>query len=348
MDTSGVVAYVNTRSRVNWGVVAQRMVYAYPYYTAYYDGPPRYPTDVIVEEQIIQRTINYDLSGFGSYPLNSAARVEVSVGMRYLDYSITDYLRAYDLNTGNQIFYQKRNLPTAPGFGYGYIAPGFYYDTGIFGATSPIIGQNFGVTVSPSYGWTKDYFTNESRPMQFTTFSADYRKYIVPAKPFTLAFRALHYARYGTDAEDPRFYPLYIGYWDLVRGYESYYNATFDGNRLFGSKILVANVEFRFPLFRVLGVGKGYFGAWPLEFFTFFDTGLAWATHYGPAYWWGGTSPEDVKPWFAGGNRKPVMSYGMGLRTNLFGMLVLGLNFVYPISNPQRGWHFQFAITPGF
>ena len=361
MDTSGVVAYVNTRSRVNWGVVAQRMVYAYPYYTAYYDGPPRYPTDVIVEEQIIQRSISYDLSGFGSYPLNSAARVEVSAGMRYLDYSITDYLRAYDLYTGNQIFYQKRNLPTAPGFGYGYIAPGFYYDTGIFGATSPIIGQNFGVTVSPSYGWTKDYNTDGSvsgsRPMQFLTFSADYRKYIVPAKPFTLAFRALHYARYGADAEDPRFYPLYIAYWDLVRGYESYNNLTFDGHRLFGSKILVANVEFRFPLFRVLGVGKGYFGAWPLEFFTFFDTGLAWASQ--PGYYWGGyvtdgqgniigTDTKKVRPWFAGGERKPVMSYGVGLRTNLFGMLVLGFNFVYPISNPQRGWHFQFAITPGF
>jgi WD40 repeat protein len=353
MDTSGIVAYQNTRQRMNWGVVGQRMVYAYPYYT-YYEDDTTYPVPALVEQQIVQRIINYDIAGFGSYPLNSAARFDVSAGFRYIDYSIIQYTRVYDLISGGQIFYQKSHLPTAPGFGYGYITPAFYYDTGIFGATSPIIGQNFGIAVSPSYGWTKDYLVDgsgnvtlsPSRPLQFFTFSADYRKYIVPVKPFTLAFRALHYARYGHDAEDSRFYPLYIGYWDLVRGYESYNNAQFNGNQLFGSKIFVANVEFRFPILRVLGVGKGYFGAWPLEFFSFFDTGLAWATQ--PGYWWGGQTPEDVKPWFAGGNRKPVMSYGVGLRTNLFGMLVLGLNWVYPISNPQRGWHFQFAITPGF
>ncbi|MGZ5498042.1 MAG: hypothetical protein ACXWHI_04925, partial [Candidatus Aminicenantales bacterium] len=198
----------------------------------------------------------------------------------------------------------------------------------------------------------------------FTTFLADFRKYIMPVKPFTLAFRALHMGRYGKDSEDTRFYPLYIAYWDLVRGYESITNAelneyqanpseAFDFNRLFGSKMIVANAELRFPLLGLLGIGKGFYGAWPLEFCAFYDWGVAYASN--PSQWWGGFAPDGtpdpnlVKPWFvSGGLRKPVRSFGIGLRTNLFGYIIMGLNYVYPIDRPVRGWHLQLSISPGF
>ena len=135
--------------------------------------------------------------------------------------------------------------------------------------------------------------------------------------------------RYGKGAEDSRFYPLYIAYWDLVRGYESFSNEelthyepesrrrTFDYSRLYGSKMLMGNVELRFPLLGIFGIGKGYFGAWPLEFYAFYDWGIAYAQ--GPSFWWGATflirmqgtpctmttaiwsrtpRPGSVKPWF--------------------------------------------------
>ncbi|MCK7482497.1 MAG: hypothetical protein M0C28_39270 [Candidatus Moduliflexus flocculans] len=114
----------------------------------------------------------------------------------------------------------------------------------------------------------------------------------------------------------------------------------------------MGNVELRFPLLGILGLGKGYYGAWPLEFYGFFDWGIAYASN--PSSWWGGYAadgtpvPEKVKPWFAGGDRKPIRSYGIGLRTNLFGYLILGLNYVYPMDRPVRGWHFQVSISPGF
>jgi outer membrane protein assembly factor BamA len=181
----------------------------------------------------------------------------------------------------------------------------------------------------------------------------------MPVKPFTLAFRALHMGRYGKDAEDPRFYPLYIAYWDLVRGYESITSAelteyqnnpskAFDFNRLYGSRMIVANAELRFPLLGLLGLGKGFYGAWPLEVCLFYDWGIAYASN--PSQWWGGESdPNQVKPWFlSGGQRKPVRSYGVGIRTNLFGYIVLGLNYVYPIDRPVRDWHLQLSISPGF
>lgn len=339
VDTSAIVAYLNNKRRLNWGIAAQRIVYPYPYYYIYQDNFGQEPA--IFEIEDIYRIINHDVSFFGAYPINQVRRFELSGGFRNIDFSRTLYTRIYSLIDGSLIANTKEKAQTQPGVSYGYLTLGYYYDTGIFGATSPIAGQNYGISVMPTLG-----------QLTFTTVVADVRKYIMPTRPITLAFRAMHIGRYGKDAEDNRLYPLYIAYWDLVRGYESftsdeYYSGQgFDYNRLIGSKMIVANAEIRFPLLKVLGIGKGYYGAWPLEFFGFYDWGIAWADN--PGYWWGGTTPEDVKPWFAGGNRKPISSTGIGLRTNLFGVLVLGLNYVYPISRPQRGWHFQLSISPGF
>ncbi len=340
IDTSGAVAYLNSKNRFNWGAALQRIVYPYPYYSYYYDettyGEPAY-----VEIEDIYRIINYDLSAFASYPLTSAQRVELTGGFRRIDFNETLYTRVYGMYSGTEIYYSKTHPETRPGLNYGYVTGAMYYDTGIFGATSPIIGQSYGLGVSQSVG-----------NVMFTTVSADFRKYVIPVKPFTLAFRAMHLGRYGRDSEDDRFYPLYLAYWDLVRGYESFNSDnTFDYYRLFGSKIIVANVELRFPLLRLLGIGKGYFGAWPFEVYGFYDAGLAWADHTGG--WWGpalyGYTDNDVKAWFLkGGQRKPVTSTGVGIRTNFFGMLVMGLNYVYPIERPERGWHLQFYISPGF
>jgi len=338
VDTSAVLAYLNLRKRFNWGVAGQRLVYPYPYYYLYEDefgGEP-----AIIEVEDIYRIINNDISLFGSYPLNQVRRFELSAGFRNIGFSRTLYTRVYSLYDGSLIFNGKEKGDAPDSISYGYLTLSHYYDTGIFGATSPILGQNYGISFNQTLG-----------QLTYSTAVVDFRKYLMPFRPVTLAFRALHYGRYGSDAEDDRLYPIYIAYWDLVRGYESFTSEEysdglgFDYNRLFGSKMLVANVELRFPLLKVLGIGKGYYGAWPLEFFGFYDWGIAWADE--PGYWWGGTTNEDVRAWFAGGNRRPISSTGIGIRTNLFGMLILGLNYVYPISRPERGWHFQLSLSPG-
>jgi len=357
VDTSAVLAYLNNKGRFNWGTAAQRIVYPYPYY---FVTEGRYPPSpegepAIYEVRDIFRLINYDFSVFGSYPFNQVSRFSLSAGFRIQDFQRTIYTRVYSQISGGLIAYEKVKVPMPPALSYGYLTAGYYYDTGIFGATSPILGQNIGLTVSPAVG-----------SINFVTVSADFRKYFMPLRPFTLAFRALHLGRYGKDAEDDRFYPLYIAYWDIVRGYESFTQAefekeqetgkSFDFNRLFGSKMIVGNVELRFPLLGALGIGKGYFGAWPLEFYGFFDWGIAYAQNI--SRWWGGVDAqgnpipgfnlEDLKPTFFGGNRKPISSAGIGLRTNLFGYLILGLNYVYPLDRPARGWHLQLSISPGF
>ena len=99
-----------------------------------------------------------------------------------------------------------------------------------------------------------------SGDLKFQTALADWRKYFF-ISPVTFAVRGIHYGRYGTDAESRRISPLYIGTGSLIRGYdidsigpeECVAHAglaacpVFD--RLIGSKIAVANVEVRVPLF---------------------------------------------------------------------------------------------------
>ena len=122
--------------------------------------------------------------------------------------------------------------------------------------------------------------------INFTNAIVDLRKYVMPVRPFTFAFRVLHYGRYGSGAEDNRLTPLFIGYSDLVRGYDagSFTNEELAAdsshnvfNRLFGSKIAVANFELRFPLFGALHLGGGYYGILPLETGVFYDAGAAWS-----------------------------------------------------------------------
>ncbi len=252
------------------------------------------------------------------------SRFELSAGYQYIGYDFELWTRAVDFD-GREIIDEKEDLQTPDGLGFGYGSVAYVYDTALWGATGPILGQSYRLEFSPYIG-SIDYYT----------VLADYRRYLMPARPFTLAFRFLHYGRYGKGANDSRLYSLYLGYETFVRGFNR-----FDGDeldvyrRLFGSKLAVANFELRFPLFQVLGIGKGYYGVLPTDFYVFFDAGVAWYDN------------ED-KPTFLGGDRKMVSSAGFGIRTSLMRYFVLGLNLVHPFDRPQKGWVFQFTISPGF
>jgi len=329
-DAAALVGYQNTRKRLNWGVVGYRI----PYVTGYYSsnigsflGQPAY-----IEQDELYWQINYDLAGYITYPFNQMRRVEFSAGVRYIDFYHEIVTNAYDYFSGNLFYHDDYELPSPDSLAMGYVSAAMVYDSAIFGATAPVIGQSYLLEVMPTIG-----------SITYTSVLADYRRYIMPVKPFTFAMRILHYGRYGRGADDDRLWPLYLGYETLVRGYnyssftyDEFVNPaeSFDYNRLFGSKMMVANFELRFPLFGVLKIGRGFYGILPVDFFTFFDAGVAW---YG-----------YEKPSFLGGDKKPVASTGVGVRMNVMGYFVFGINYVHPLSRPQKGWYFQFTISPGF
>jgi Tol biopolymer transport system component len=329
-DLTGIVNYQNSRRRLNWGGAIGRVPYVVGGYTASLGEVGG--EMAIIEQEYLFWQINYQLAGFLSYPINQVRRIEVYGGFQYIDFDQEVITQAYSYYDGYLLYRDIQKLPSPASMNFFYTTMALIYDSAMFGATGPILGQSYILEVTPTIG-----------SIYYYSILADYRRYFMPARPFTLAFRILHYGRWGRDAEDERMWPVYIGYDSLVRGYDYYsfgYDEVtganpFDGNRLYGSKILVANAELRFPLFRVLGIGKGYYGILPIDMIAFYDWGVAWT--------------DDEKPNFLNGSRAPISSAGVGLRMNVFGYLVLGVNYVYPFDRqPNKGWYFQVSFFPGF
>jgi outer membrane protein assembly factor BamA len=207
----------------------------------------------------------------------------------------------------------------------GSVSAALVYDNSYFGAASPLLGERYRFEVSPTFG-----------SLSWLEVLMDYRQYFMPLRPFTIAVRALHYGKYGGGAEDSRLAPLYLGYPGLVRGYDMNSMSVSDTSivdRIQGSKILVGNVELRFPLLGLFGIGKGYYGYLPIEMAGFFDGGVAWQ--------------NGDKAWFLGGDRKPVRTIGVALRINLFG-LIGELDYDRPLNRLGVGWGFEFNVAPGF
>jgi len=337
IDSTAMVGYQNSQHRLNWGGVAMRIPYVYGYVSA---GPGEaygLPYYYYVEQEQIYRQIDYQLSGFAFYPFSQLQRFEVSAGFRLIDFNAVAYTYGYDF-TGNLVSYDKQSLDAPSSLKFATASAALVYDSSFFGATSPLIGQSYRFEAAPYVG-----------SINFYTILADYRRYFMPVKPFTLAFRLLHYGRYGKGGED--LYPLFLGYDYFIRGYDynSFgYDENFDFSRLWGSKMMVANAELRFPLFNVLGLGRGFYGILPIEFLLFYDAGIAWWSDDVLSDPIAGILETNRKASFLGGGRKPVTSAGIGLRMNVLGYLVLGVNYVKPFDRPNKNWRFQISFIPGF
>jgi hypothetical protein len=345
-DITAVLGYVNLRRRLNWGVFAQQVPYVYGYgYSGagLYNGQPVYYDQVFKFRETIR-----DISAVTAYPLNRAMRFELSAGGRDISFDQEDRIILTDIS-GNKVFDSTETTHPYPRLTLATASAAFVYDQSLFGATSPILGQRFRLEVSPSVGSVKFY-----------TVLADYRRYVVPVRPFTIAGRFLHYGRYGGTAVDTVLQSLFIGYPGMVRGY-SYgsfkaADCVAQGNdpcpafsQLLGSRIAMANLELRFPLLGALGVGSGYYGFFPIELALFADAGLAW---------WGQDQPGsagDDRPFFLGGDRKPVYSVGVAARINVLGFMVAEVDLAHAFQhgydaagNRVGRWVWQFGFVPGF
>jgi Tol biopolymer transport system component len=339
-DISALLGYSNTYHRLNWGVALQQI----PYRTGYvgyaqglYNGVP-----AILEQTTLFRQTNRQADWVFAYPFSRVRRIEGSVGYANIGYSIEQIDSYFSLATGEPLDQVKTQLASYPGLNLGQGSAALVYDNSIFAFTGPILGQRYRMELGTTQG-----------SLNFQTVLADYRKYVMPARPFTLAARVLHFGRYGADSsESTRMQPLFLGYDGLVRGY-SY--GSFDNSdcptsscpafyNLFGTKMLVGNLELRFPPLGIFRAG-GPFGFLPLDLFAFGDAGLAWGCTPGVSATSCGTAAD--KPFFLDGDRKPFYSAGGGFRFNFFGFVIAEMAVVHPF-NRGKGTHIQWSFTPGF
>jgi hypothetical protein len=329
-EIGGAVGYFNRTHRWNWGIVGEQTPYVTGAFGQAIDNVGGVNT--LVEQTYRITQINRAVSGILQYPFSRAHRIEVGGGIRRISFDQEIETRYFSLITGQMLDEFTDELPRPDPLNLGETSAALVYDSSIFGATSPILGQRYRFEYSQVAG-----------SLLYSGFLADYRKYFMPARPVTLALRGLHYGRYGRDGEDTRLSPLYVGYPGLVRGYEvTSFDATecnaitgtceaFD--QIVGSRMALGSVELRVPLLGIFNP-RAMYGGVPVEVGVFADAGVAWTS--------------DTEPAFLGGDRDWVRSVGAVLRFNAFGYAIGELDYVKPLDRPGRGWIWQFNLTPGF
>jgi Tol biopolymer transport system component len=344
-DVGAQAQYLNAARRWNWGAVAGHI----PYLTGY-TFVTQEPNQVTVRQRL-QRIYIQQAALLTQYPFSQTRRFEAQAGATRYAFSTEEIRYYYDpagRPTGRQPEMFELESPDALHFMEA--AAAFVGDNSHFGFTSPVAGERFRIEAKPTLG-----------TLTFQTLLADYRRYLM-VQPLSFAFRGLHYGRYGRDADGIRvtedgmreriLSPLFLGFEPLMRGYsrESFRQEecltgdqtqtsgcpAFD--RLWGSRVAVANFEVRIPLFGVPEYGLINFPYLPLEVAPFFDAGLAWTGDESPSLEFARNSTGRV----------PVFSTGISTRMNLLGYLILEAYYAYPFQRPDKGWHWGFQIAPGW
>jgi hypothetical protein len=225
----------------------------------------------------------------------------------------------------------SQELPSPPSLSLTTASVAYVGDDATMGYTSPIAGTRFRFEATPTFG-----------SLNYQTYLADARRYAY-LKPFTLAIRTLAFGRFGTDGDSPQVGSLFLGDPTLVRGYA--YDS-FDAadcqvgpgslgssacpqfDRLLGSRLAVANIEFRIPVFGARGLGLIESMFPPLEITPFVDAGVAWTGSSAPVWSFDRNSAD----------RTPVMSAGITSRLEHVRVRDLRgvLRAPVPASSPRR------------
>jgi Tol biopolymer transport system component len=323
-DSAVQVAYLNRTHRWDWGLIGGQ----FPYLSGGFQSGIGTVNgeQALIDQTIVFRQTERVGSALAAYPFNRADRVEFQGGISQITFDQIIRTEAYSLRTGQLIADDTEETSLGDSLTLATSSAALVHDTSLFGATSPIQGQRYRLEATPNLG-----------SINFTSILADYRRYFMPVSFYTIAGRFMHYGRYGSGSSDARLRPLYIGYPNMIRGYDMYSlspreSLTFD--ELQGTRMLVANLEFRFPLLRPFGATSRMYGPLPVEIALFTDAGVAW-DHL--------TTPKVF-----GGDRKGVASAGIAARTNVFGFLIMEFDVAKPFQRPEEGWTFQFHVTPGF
>jgi Tol biopolymer transport system component len=331
-NTGAVVSYTNLTRRWNWGVSAGQVPYlsgGYATGTTTVNGQPAF-----VDQEVLYRQTYRGVNGSVAYPFSPVHRLELGAGVQQVSFEQQVRTLTFGARSGELLSNTTETSSLADPLHLASTTVANVYDTAIEGATSPVSGQRTRLELTPTFG-----------SLSYTGALADYRRYFMPARFYTIAGRVMHYGRYGRDGESPMLAPLYLGYPELMRGYTiGSFSASECGvgsagscdvfDRLLGSRLLIANLEFRFPLLRPFGVSNAMYGPLPVEVAFFTDAGVAWT--------------KSDRPSFLGGDRRPVASAGVSFRANLFGFAVGQLDFAKPFQRPGRGWVWSFSLTPGF
>ncbi|THH40369.1 PD40 domain-containing protein [Neolewinella litorea] len=354
-DFGGSVAWVNRKTRLNYGFSLSRIPYRNfgtiaPFMDSIQVGEDQY-VNLINAPYIISRLYQNQVGAFASLPFNTNLRLEGSVSASHYNNRVDEYARFFNPVTGfpiqTSVQPERRKDLERESFSLLNGGVALVGDNADFGLTAPIRGHRFRLGA--------DQYVGE---FNFTAVNADYRRYLWFGKG-ALAFRALHYGRYGSEGND--LFPLYVGSPWYMRGLNANdaVNAL-DGagrniNELIGSKLLISNLELRIPFTgpEQLALIKSKFLFSDLNLFI--DGGMAFTDFNqfsGPQYTLDKDgeiiiNPATGEPFVVRPGVQPIFTAGVSARVNVFGQIVVEPYLARPLI--QGGsWNFGVNLLPGW
>ncbi len=334
--------YVNQSHRLNWaGGFSQDPLYFYGGSNWTRIEDPRDPgtgDSLDVFSTRIRRFVVRDAFAESSYPFSRFNRIELGLHAVNISEATLDLQTLYD-SAGP--FDQRLVQGGGPSATFVQPSIAHVHDNTLFGWVGPFAGSRSRFSVSPAIGsW------------QFTAGLIDYRRYLF-FRPFTIAVRGLMFGRFGRDADR---FPVYLGSTELIRGYTAgsfrshecvanqqttSQTGCAELDQLIGSKIAVGNVELRFPLTRSLVLGFLPVGFPPIEGAIFYDIGMAW-TDASTVKWHRAVGDDPVLV------RTPLRSWGGSIRANVFGLLIMRLDYTKPLDRPLKRSYWTISLGPTF
>jgi Tol biopolymer transport system component len=302
--------YLNRQTRWNWGIAGTQI----PVLLGVARAPastesPSAPT-VTREVDLLSQT-HRQIAGVTVYPFSRAKRVEFSGGFHSITSDRQVATRVYARGSGALLTESQEPAAAVATAKLFDASAALVYDTSLMGATGPVLGTRYRFEAAPTFG-----------DLSYATLLADYRRYMMPVAPITLAVRFQDVGRYGADAGDSRLLPLVWTIRDLVRGYDAQ-------DVLTTRRLTVANLEARIPLMGPVGL-LSRVSALPLDAIVFGDAA---------AFWNGGTANA--------GAPRILRSAGVGVRFNAAGF-VFEIDGAHTFDTAPRGWRLSFNFMPGF
>jgi hypothetical protein len=254
-----------------------------------------------------------------AYPFNRGLRVEFTGGVRYAAYHRDLRTQISSVASGKVLGSEQVESSGGVPTTVAEVSAALVHDTTVFGPTGPILGSRFRLEVAPAHG-----------QLSYTSVTADVRKYLMPVKPYSVALRLLHSARYGADGGDPRLLSNFLGSSYFVRGHRQDLQwcrpdlNRVCGDDLLGHQLLVGNVEVRVPLWGIMSRQIDYRGI-PADAFVFADAGMV----RGQA------------------RASTISSFGGGVRVNALGF-PLELAALRALDGPRPRWQYDLGFRVGF
>ena len=357
-DFGGQVAYVNQRSRWNWGGSFSHI----PYRSGFrmYERENLGRGEEMVLSDYIIRQFETQLDAFVAYPFNRYHRFEIGGALARYGYSAEKWSQSLSFFGGFVDRQKLSNEEASRLLGFSMdplmmqqVSASFVGDNSIFGLTAPLQGFRYRLSAGQYFG-----------DINMQVYNVDLRRYL-RFRPVTIAARAYSYIRSGDD--ENRLRGNYIGYPFFVRGYDNLSrdrvgNISFDD--LMGSRVLVGNFEVRLPFTGPEKLATIKSGLLFSDLNLFFDAGLAWnngnkivsnpdkkplVQQYNPD----GTPLVDQNGLPVYGYdrnyRVPVFSAGISMRVNLFGAMILEPYYAIPfVSSRTKFGTFGLNFMPGW